>query len=126
MARIMIVEDSRMMRQNLRIMLEKAGHTIVAEAGDGLQAFHEYSVHKPDLVTMDLTMPGISGIDTVQNIIAEFPNANIIVVSVLNGRASVIQAIANGARHYIIKPISSEKLLSVVNEVLVKYQARED
>lgn len=124
MARIMIVDDSAMMRCNLRMMLERAGHIVVAEAADGQQAFNEYKIHQPDLVTMDVTMPGIDGIETIKNIVAEFPNANIIVVTALNGRHIVFQALKNGAKHYVIKPISMEKLLAVVNEVLVRYHPK--
>lgn len=121
MARVLIVDDSSIMRRNLKIMLERAGHSIVAEASDGLQAFHEYKMYRPDLVTMDITMPGINGIDTIKNIIAEFPDAVIIVVSALNAKHLVLEALKNGAKYYIIKPINMKKLLAVVNEVLVRY-----
>lgn len=121
MARIMIVDDAAIMRRNIQLMLERAGHTVVAEAGNGAQAFHEYQVHKPDLVTMDITMPGINGVETVKNIVAEFPDALIIIISALSSKHLVLQAIKNGAKHYIIKPISAEKLLVVVNDVLVRY-----
>lgn len=118
MARIMIVDDSATMRHSLKTMLEGAGHTIAAEASDGIAALQEYRTHQPDIVTMDVTMPKLNGIETVRDIIAEFPKANIIMISALNDRNAVVQARENGAKHYIIKPISMEKLLAVVNEVL--------
>lgn len=125
MARVLIVDDSSMMRRNLKMMLERAGHSIIAEASDGLQAFQEYKMHQPDLVTMDITMPGINGVDTIKNIMAEFPDAVIVVVSALNTKHLVLEALKNGAKYYIIKPINMEKLLAVINEVLVRYHHKE-
>lgn len=126
MARIIIVDDSAIMRQGLKIILEQAGHTVVAEAADGLQAIQEYRIHQPDLVTMDVTMPKLDGINTVRNIITEFPQAGIIMVSGFNDRNTVIEALKTGAKHYIIKPISKEKLLAVINEVLCRQQGSGD
>jgi two-component system chemotaxis response regulator CheY len=91
-----------------------------------LQAIQEYRIHQPDLVTMDVTMPKLDGINTVRNIITEFPQAGIIMVSGFNDRNTVIEALKTGAKHYIIKPISKEKLLAVINEVLCRQQGSGD
>ncbi len=118
MARILIVDDSTVMRKNLRSIFSKNGHEVVGEAVDGMQAIISYSNLKPDLVTMDITMPKISGVDAVKEIIKKDSSAKIIMISALNQKQMVFEALKNGAKHYIIKPIDSNTLLGVVNEVL--------
>lgn len=119
MATILIVDDSSITRRNLANILIEAGHTIVAEASNGEAAFTEYDKHLPDLVTMDITMPILDGIGAVRKIIKHYPDANIIMISALDQKNMVLSAIQCGARHYIIKPFSESKVLSVVNEVLI-------
>lgn len=114
----MIVDDALMMRMTLRKILEKAGHEIVGEAINGEQAILNYSKYQPDLVTMDITMPGLGGIETIKCIIQSNPAANIIVVSALGQKNTVFEALQNGAKNYISKPITEEKLLPVINMVL--------
>lgn len=118
MARILIVDDSTVMRKNLCSIFSKNGHEVVGEAVDGMQAIISYSNLKPDLVTMDITMPKVSGVDAVKEIIKKDSNAKIIMISALNQKQMVFEALKNGAKHYIIKPIDSNTLLGVVNEVL--------
>lgn len=118
MTNILIVDDSILMRRNLRILLQQAGHNVVAEASDGMQAFSEYEKHLPDLVTMDITMPLMNGIDSVKKIIAKYPQANIVMISALDQKNMVFEAIQSGAKHYILKPITIEKILSTINSVL--------
>lgn len=81
MAKILIVDDSKIMRINLKKIFEELGHTVVAEAGDGNAALEAYEEHSPDLVTMDITMPGMSGIETVEAMMKRFPSAKIIMTS---------------------------------------------
>lgn len=85
---------------------------------DGSQAIISYITLKPDLVTMDITMPKFSGIDSVSEIIKKDSNAKIIMLSALNQKQMVFEALRNGAKHYIIKPIDPNNLLVVVDEVL--------
>lgn len=118
MAKVLVVDDSSIMRRNLSAILTKAGHTIVAEAANGELGVKEYEKHKPDLVTMDITMPVLDGIGAVKKIIAMDPDAQIVMISALDQKFMVLTAIQNGARHYIIKPFSTEKVLAVVNDVL--------
>lgn len=120
MARILIVEDALMMRKTLEKMLSKAGHTIVGEATNGEQAVQAYKLHKPDLVTMDITMPGVDGIAALAQIIALDAEARVIMVSALGQKHKVFDALQNGAKSYILKPFQEERLLTVVNEVLGK------
>lgn len=122
MARILVVDDSRVVRRNLVSILNHAGHTVVDEAADGDEACLMYQKHNPDLVTMDITMPKMDGVEAVRHIKADFPEARIIMVSAIDQKDMVIQALKAGARHYIIKPVNPEKVVSTINEVLAAKQ----
>lgn len=118
MARIMIVDDALFMRTVIRTIVEQAGHRVVAEARDGEEACEKYALYKPDLITMDITMHGMSGLEAVKSIIAQDKAAKIIMVSAMAQKSMVIQALKYGAKHFIIKPITVEQVIKVVNEVL--------
>lgn len=118
MAKVLVVDDSSIMRRNLSAILTNAGHTIVAEATNGELGVKEYKIRKPDLVTMDITMPVMDGIGAVKQILKYDPKAQIIMISSLNQKYMVLTALQNGARHYIIKPFTQEKVLQVINDVL--------
>ncbi|MFZ5969605.1 MAG: hybrid sensor histidine kinase/response regulator [Bacillota bacterium] len=125
MARILVVDDSIIMRKNLKTLLTQAGHTVVGEASNGLQGHLEYGKLKPDLVTMDITMPVMDGIQAVDKIIRDFPEAKIIMISALDQKHMVFKALKSGAKHYIIKPITFDKVMRVIDEVL-DYDRLED
>lgn len=118
MARILIVDDSLVQRKILRKFVLSLGHAVVGEAVNGSQAFVEYTKLNPDLVTMDLTMDGDDGAEAIDNIIAAFPEARIIVISARRESQVILDALERGARHFLIKPISEEKVKAVVNSVL--------
>lgn len=117
-ARILIVDDSAFSRQMLRDVATALGHKVVGEATNGTQAFIEYNRLKPDLVTMDLTMPGLGGAEAISRIIAAHPEARIIVVSAVEARACVIDALERGARNFVVKPIRQEKIAAAIENVL--------
>jgi YesN/AraC family two-component response regulator len=118
MAKVLIVDDSIMIRKLIRTILERSDHTIVAEAGDGNEAYYKYKVFEPDLVTMDVAMPEYNGIDGVKKIISEYPEASIIMISAITQRDMVFEALESGAKQYIFKPLTSDKLSTVINNVL--------
>ena len=118
MAKILIVDDSKIVRRNLKTILSKEGHEIIAEAENGMQAYHEYEKYKPDLVTMDITMPLLDGVRAVKKIMTSHPEARIIMVSAIDQKNMVIAAIQNGAKHYILKPFDPDKVITAVNAVL--------
>ena len=118
MAKILIVDDSMMMRRNLRKILTEAGHEVVGEAENGSEACAAFGEHKPDLVTMDINMPVMDGIEAVKRILIDFPEANIVMISAHNEQNRVYQAIKCGARNYIVKPVRYDKVVTVVNQVL--------
>lgn len=118
MARILVVDDAAFMRIELKGILESVGHVVVSEASNGTMAFAEYEKHQPDLVTMDVTMPGINGVEAVKNIISKYPKANIIMVSAITQKNIIVTALASGAKNYILKPYSPDKVIQAINQVL--------
>lgn len=118
MSNILIVDDSHVMRKNLKTILSQAGHTIVAEAANGAQAYKEYNKHLPDLLTMDITMPLMNGVDALKKIISEFPDAKIIIVSISNNNKVILEAMQCGASNYVLKPFTVEKVIRVINQAL--------
>jgi two-component system chemotaxis response regulator CheY len=125
LANVLVVDDSSIMRRNLSAILSNAGHTIVAEAMNGELGVREYKRHKPDLVTMDITMPVLDGISAVKQIIELDPEAQVVMISSLDQKSMVLTALQNGARHYVIKPFTPEKVLQVIDDVLGKSQSKQ-
>lgn len=117
MLKIMIVDDSVMVRKILRKQLEKLGHTVVGEAKSGIEATILYSKVLPDIVTMDITMPGISGVEAVKRIVDKHKDAKIIMITSHGEEAYVMDAIGNGAKAYILKPINEDKLIESIIKV---------
>lgn len=118
MAKVMVVDDSLMMRRNLTNLLQQIGHEVVAEEKNGLLAFNNYEKINPDLVTMDVTMPVMDGITAVKKIINSFPDAIIIMISAQNQQSMIYSALKSGAKNYILKPIRADKLKAVIDEAL--------
>lgn len=126
MARILIVDDSTVMRKNLHSIFIKNGHEVVGEANNGVQAIALYKELNPDLITMDITMPKMNGVEAVKHIVDSDENAKIIMVSALNQKQMVFEALKNGAKHYITKPIEAMKLIGVVSEVLNENMSKKE
>lgn len=120
MARILIADDSSIMRRNLEHILQQGGHVIVGQAMNGRQAVSMYAELRPDLVTMDISMPMMSGTDAVSEIIQADPGARIVMISAISQKRMVFEAIQKGAKHYITKPIETATVLKVIETVLGK------
>lgn len=118
MARILIVDDSKTSRKMLKAALLDAGHEIVGEADNGEEGFIKYRELKPDLVTMDITMPTMDGIEALQLIKKENEGAKVIMVTALGQKEKTIQAIKYGATGFITKPFEEEELIKEVEKVL--------
>ncbi len=118
MARILIVDDSKMMRRNLRKIITSAGHEVVADVSNGSEALTAYAEHKPDLITMDINMPIMDGIEATKRILVDFPAAAIVMISAHNEQSRVYEAIKQGAKNYIVKPVSADKVQAVIEKVL--------
>lgn len=118
MANIMIVDDSPVFRRSLREIFESAGHCVVAEAEEGQEAIALYAEGGIDLVSMDIQLPGMDGIEAVRRIRELNPEAKIIMISSYEQRSKVYEAIRLGAKHYITKPYTDDKVTEVLTAVL--------
>jgi len=117
---VLIVDDATIIRLMLKKMFERNGLTIVGEAEDGEEAIRLFQTMHPDFVTMDITMPVLDGISATKQIVSKNPNAKIIMVSALGQESKVREAIAAGARDFIVKPLKEDRLISSVRRVLVE------
>jgi len=117
MLKVLIVDDSLIMRRNIRRMLETLGHQVIEEAKDGYEAIDFYRRLKPDLITMDITMPDMDGITAVKEIKKVDKDAKIIMVTSHGQEDMVISAIRSGASGYLLKPISVIKLRESIGKV---------
>ena len=118
--KILIVDDAMFMRYTIKKALQGAGYINFFEAVDVQDAVTLYQEHKPDLVTMDITMPGKSGIEGLQELIKIDPQAKVVMVSAAGQKPKVIEALKLGARHFVVKPFKEEDLVKVVHSVLGK------
>lgn len=121
MLKVLIVDDSMIIRKKISKSIETLGHGVAATAQNGEEAIKLYEEHKPDLVTMDITMPDMDGITAVSNIIKNDANAKIIMVTSHGQEDMVIKSIQEGAVGYILKPITTEKLAQSIGEVYIEY-----
>ena len=117
MAKILITDDAAFMRMMLRDILTQGGHEVVGEAANGIEACDLYVQHKPDLVTMDITMPQMDGIAALKKIMGDDPKAKIIMCSAMGQQAMVIEAIQSGAKDFIVKPFQAQRVLEAVKKL---------
>lgn len=117
-ASVLICDDAIFMRRMISDILSQAGYTVAGEAANGVQAVEMYRKLKPDLVTMDIVMPDMGGIDAVKAIIGEDPEARILMCSAMGQQALVIEAIEAGARDFVVKPFQPGRVLEAVQRVL--------
>ncbi|HEX6939410.1 MAG TPA: response regulator [Longimicrobiales bacterium] len=115
---VLICDDAIFMRSMIADILKQAGFEVVGEAETGAQAVERYRELKPDLVTMDIVMPDMGGIDAVRQIVAEDPDAKVLMCSAMGQQALVIEAIQAGARDFVVKPFQPSRVLEAVQRVL--------
>jgi two-component system chemotaxis response regulator CheY len=120
MARILVADDASFMRQMIREIVEEAGHQVVAEASDGIEAIEQFKKHHPDVVTMDIVMPRRSGIDAVKGILEVEPTACVVMCSALGQETLVQEALQAGARDFIVKPFKPDAVTATLRKVLEK------
>lgn len=118
MASILIVDDAAFMRMMLKDILTKGGYEIAGEAADGNEAVAKYAELKPDLVTLDITMPNKDGLEALKEIKSSDPNAVCVMCSAMGQQAMVIDAIQAGAKDFIVKPFQPERVLESIRKVL--------
>ena len=116
--RVLVVDDAAFMRMMIKDILKKGGYEVVGEAEDGLKSIEKYKELKPDLVTMDITMPEMDGITAVKEIKKIDENALIIMCSAMGQQAMVIDAIQAGAKDFVVKPFQPDRVLEAVRKAL--------
>lgn len=118
MGNILIVDDSRTSRRILRGILESAGHTIVGEAKNGEEGYLMYKDLKPDLVTMDITMPVMTGVESLKLIKKDCEDAKVVMVSAAGQQHNIMEAVQSGASEFIAKPFDEEEIKKVISRIL--------
>ena len=118
MNRVLIVDDAAFMRMMIKDILEKNGFEVVGEASNGLKAVELYKKESPDVVTMDITMPEMDGIEAVKAIKAFDAGAKIIMCSAMGQQTMVMDAIRAGARDFIVKPFQPDRVLEAIRKVI--------
>lgn len=116
--RVMVVDDSRIQEVQIRSLLEGTDYEVVSYCRSGEDALAVYDEVKPDVVTMDIIMPGMDGLETAQAILEEYPEAKIIMVSSLAYEDTFDEAKAIGAKAFIDKPFDQKTLLTALDQVL--------
>jgi len=116
--RLLIVDDQRLMREGLRTLLElESGFEIVSEAANGQEAMEAYAELKPDVVLMDIRMPGIDGVEATHRIYAQWPDARVIILTTFDDDANVFEGLRAGAVGYLLKDLSGQELADAVRTV---------
>ncbi|OIJ14699.1 two-component system response regulator [Anaerobacillus alkalilacustris] len=120
MAKILIVDDAAFMRMTLKNIMTAAGHEVVGEAANGLEAIETYKSSQPELVTMDITMPEMDGIEALKEIKKIDPSAKVVMCSAMGQQGMVIEAIQSGAADFIVKPFNAERINESIGKVLTR------
>lgn len=118
MPKVLIVDDAAFMRMMIKDILIKNGFEISGEAPNGLKAVELYKADKPDVVTLDITMPEMDGIQALKEIRTFDPSSKVIMCSAMGQQAMVMEAIKSGAKDFIVKPFQSERVLEAIKKVL--------
>ena len=118
MARILVVDDAAFMRKMVADALTRGGHEVVGEAGNGLEAVARYQELKPEVTTLDITMPEKDGISALREIIELDPSAKIIMCSALGQESKVLESIKLGAKDFVVKPFQAERVLEAIGRAL--------
>ena len=117
MTKVLIVDDAAFMRIQIKNMLSKNGYEVAGEAENGAMAVELYKELQPDVVTMDITMPEMSGLDALREIIKVDPQAKVVMVSAMGQEAMVRDAILSGAKGFIVKPFKEEGIIAAIKKL---------
>ena len=116
MAKILVVDDAVFMRMTLKDILTKGGHEVVGEASNGKEAIVKYKELTPDVVTMDITMPEMDGIQALKEIKQINDKAVVVMCSAMGQQGMVVEAIQSGAKDFIVKPFQAERILECMQK----------
>jgi two-component system, chemotaxis family, chemotaxis protein CheY len=118
MSKILIVDDAKFMRMTLSTILLKANYEVVGEAENGKDAIRLYNQLKPDLVTMDITMPEMNGIEALRQIVSNDRDAKVIMCSAMGQQKMIVESIESGAKDFILKPFDENRVLEAIKRVM--------
>ena len=116
--KVLVVDDVAFVRKTLSDLLTQAGYQVVGEATDGTDAVAKYSQLRPDLVTMDVVMPQMSGIEATKKIIKLDKEARVVIISAMGQENLVMEAINVGAKDYVLKPFSAQDVLKTLERAM--------
>lgn len=117
MKKVLVVDDAKVARMVISQILKRNGYQIVGEAGNGREAFEKYKILKPDVVTMDITMPEVDGIQGLKDIIAFDKQAKVIMVSAIDQRDALAESIRHGAVDYVVKPFEDDRMITALENI---------
>ncbi|APW61588.1 response regulator [Paludisphaera borealis] len=117
MKRLLVVDDALFMRRLIGGVAAEAGWEVVGEAGDGVEGVALYDQLRPDLVTMDLVMPNMGGIEALQKIRELDPSARVVVITAVDQKQSLMDSIRHGAVDFIVKPFDRDRVISLLNKL---------
>jgi len=118
MARVLVVDDAAFMRKVLGDALAKGGHEVVAEAANGDEAVARFQEIRPDVTTLDITMPEKDGLAALKEILAFDPSAKVVMCSALGQESKVLESIKSGAKDFVVKPFQPERVLDAISKAL--------
>ncbi len=118
MARVLVVDDAAFMRKMLGDVLAKAGHEVVGEGANGNEAVERFQSLKPDIMTLDITMPEKDGLSALREILALDATAKIVMCSALGQETKVLEAIKAGAKDFVVKPFQPDRVLDAIGKAL--------
>ncbi len=118
MYKLMVVDDSNIIRNRIQRAYDSDDFMLVASANNGIDAVEKFQTHQPDVVTMDLTMPQMDGLECIEKLVKLDENVRILVVSALSDKATGIEALSLGASGFLCKPFSDEELMSALRELV--------
>ncbi len=115
--RVLVVDDAKFMRHMIKTILTGMGYDVVGEACDGVEACQKYSELRPDIVTMDIVMPKRTGIEALKEIRAQDPNAKVVMISAIDQREPLMDALKLGAVDYVVKPFEKDRVEEAMHRV---------
>jgi two-component system chemotaxis response regulator CheY len=118
MARVLIVDDAAFMRKMLGDVLAKGGHEVIGEGANGAEAITQYQALRPDIMTLDITMPEKDGLAALREILTLEPGAKIVMCSALGQESKVLEAIKCGAKDFVVKPFQPDRVLDAIGKAL--------
>jgi len=118
MARVLVVDDAAFMRKMVGDALTRGGHEVIGEASNGVEAVESYQALRPDITTLDITMPEKDGLAALKEIMALDPTAKVVMCSALGQESKVLEAVKSGAKDFVVKPFQPDRVIDAVGKAL--------